>query len=111
MNEETCSLTGVIDWAEAESCPFDLNLHRVQTLMTEAGSFIFGMVGSASRTTTACKASSGKRLRAKFIKTARAMGLLLSMGFTSRLGDGAVQYALAAQFLFVHQSSDADGEN
>lgn len=30
VNETTCHLTGVIDWAEAKICPFGQNLHSLQ---------------------------------------------------------------------------------
>lgn len=36
VDEKTCHLTGVIDWAEAEIAPFELNLDAVQGL---AGQF------------------------------------------------------------------------
>lgn len=32
VDEATCRLIGVIDWAEAEVCPFGLNLHSLQSL-------------------------------------------------------------------------------
>lgn len=32
VDEISCHLTGVIDWAEAEICPFDQNLHSLQAL-------------------------------------------------------------------------------
>ncbi|KAL7945685.1 hypothetical protein V8C42DRAFT_344454 [Trichoderma barbatum] len=33
FDEESCRLVGVIDWAEAELCPFGLNLDSIQDLM------------------------------------------------------------------------------
>ena len=32
VNKYTCNLFGVVDWAEAEVCPFGLNLHSLQGL-------------------------------------------------------------------------------
>ncbi|KAH9879963.1 hypothetical protein J1614_001987 [Plenodomus biglobosus] len=29
-DEKSCNLTGVIDWAEAENCPFEENLHNLE---------------------------------------------------------------------------------
>ncbi|KAK3369760.1 hypothetical protein B0T24DRAFT_365503 [Lasiosphaeria ovina] len=33
VDEKSCHLVGVVDWAEAESCPFCLNLYTLQALM------------------------------------------------------------------------------
>jgi hypothetical protein len=90
----SCNLTGVIDWAEAEICPFGQNLHSLQALTGtlhlrngwarcenyEALQDIFwgtfrDEVGGLSAETI------------KVIKTARIMGLLLSRGFTKRLAN------------------------
>ena len=35
VEEETCHLVGVFDWAEAETCPFGMNLHSLQRLTRE----------------------------------------------------------------------------
>lgn len=34
VEEESCHLVGVIDWAEAEIAPFGTNLHSLQDLMS-----------------------------------------------------------------------------
>ncbi len=92
VNETSCHLTGVIDWAEAEICPFGQNLHSLQALMGALHlkngwrryegyealqdtfwSIFHDEVGDLSAKTM------------KTIKTARTMGLLLSRGFTTRL--------------------------
>ncbi|KAH8757090.1 hypothetical protein BGZ57DRAFT_1018706 [Hyaloscypha finlandica] len=76
----SCHLTGIIDWAEAEICPFGQNLHSLQAL-TGALHLKNGWrryedeVGDLSAETM------------KAIKTARIMGLLRSRGFTKRLAN------------------------
>lgn len=35
VNETTCNLVGVVDWAEAEVTPFGLNLHSHQRLISK----------------------------------------------------------------------------
>ncbi|KAG9231957.1 hypothetical protein BJ875DRAFT_506330 [Amylocarpus encephaloides] len=70
----SCRLTGVIDWAEAEICPFGQNLHSLQTL-TGALHLKMDEVGDLSTETM------------KTIKTARIMGLLRSRCFTKRLAN------------------------
>lgn len=90
----SCHLTGVIDWAEAEICPFGQNLHSLQAvtgalhlkkgwrryegyeaLQDTFWSTFQDEVGDLSAETI------------KTIKTARVMGLLLSCGFTDRLSN------------------------
>lgn len=94
VDEATCHLAGVVDWAEAEVCPFGLNLHSLQFLTGKLhlrngwtrfedynnlqdvfwGGFkeeVGGLSDDQLRT----------------IKLARALGLLLSRGFTSRLAN------------------------
>ncbi|KAK3947912.1 hypothetical protein QBC32DRAFT_401298 [Pseudoneurospora amorphoporcata] len=94
VDEATCHLVGVINWAEAEVCPFGLNLHSLGFLSgklhlsngwTRYGDYhtlqdIFwerfkGEVGGLS----------GHQLQT--IKIARALDVLLLSGFTSRLAN------------------------
>jgi Ser/Thr protein kinase RdoA (MazF antagonist) len=94
VEEESCHLVGVIDWAEAEIGPFGTNLHSLQDLMSKlhlkrgwikyedyddlTRSFwetFSDEVGGLSVDTT------------KAIKAARVLGLLRSWGFTSRLAN------------------------
>ncbi|KAG6356056.1 hypothetical protein INS49_015441 [Diaporthe citri] len=91
VEEESCHLVGVIDWAEAEIAPFGTNLHSLQDLMSKlhlkngwiryedyddlARLFwqtFSDMVGGLGENTT------------KAIKAARVLGLLRSWGFTTR---------------------------
>jgi hypothetical protein len=94
VDEVSCHLTGVIDWAEVEICLFGQNLHSLQALTgtlhlrngwgwyedyealqdTFWGTFR-DEVGDLSAETM------------KAIETARIMGLLLSRGFTRRLAN------------------------
>jgi hypothetical protein len=92
VDEASCHLVGVIDWAEAEICPFGLNLSILEsitgrlhlkngwsryedynilqdTLWNTFKQEVGGLTGD-----TVCT-----------IKSARIMGLLLCYGFTSRL--------------------------
>lgn len=90
----SCRLTGIIDWAEAEICPFGQNLHSLQaltgTLHLKNGwrryegyealqdtfwSTFQDEVGNLSTETM------------KTIKSARIIGLLRSRGFTKRLAN------------------------
>jgi hypothetical protein len=92
VNEMTCNLVGVVDWAEAEIAPFGLNLYSHYRLISE-----INLKNSWSRYddyvtlevifwSTFIKDTGGlssDTIRA--IKAARNVGLLLSRGFTSRL--------------------------
>lgn len=94
VDEKTCHLTGVIDWAEAEIAPFGLNLDTVQGL---AGHFHlrdgwlrfddFGHLQRVFWSTFQEKAGGHSEETLCTIKLARTMGLLLSRGFTNRLAN------------------------
>lgn len=94
VEEESCHLVGVIDWAEAEVGPFGTDLHSLQDLMSKLHlkngwiryeddddlALIFwetlsNQVGGLDEDTI------------KAIKAARVLGLLRSWGFTSRLAN------------------------
>ncbi|KAH7629784.1 hypothetical protein B0T09DRAFT_263723, partial [Sordaria sp. MPI-SDFR-AT-0083] len=94
VDEATCHLVGVIDWAEEEVCSFVFNLYSLrflsgklhlrngwtryeddQTLQDTFWERFQEEVGGLS----------DHQLRT--IKLARALGLLLSFGFTSRLSN------------------------
>lgn len=94
VDETTCHLVGVIDWAEAEVCPFGMNLHSLESLTGklhlrdgwtrfedyDALQHVFW-----ERFKQEVGGLSDHRLRT--IKLARALGLLLLSGFTSRLAN------------------------
>lgn len=97
VEDKTCHLTGVVDWAEAEICPFGQNLHSLEaftgSLHLQHGwkryddyddlqvsfwdTFSHEIGNDLSRDTK------------KAIETSRVMGLLLSRGFTKRLANAA----------------------
>lgn len=94
VDETTCHLAGVIDWAEAEVCPFGLNLHSLQPitghLHLRNGWRRFEDYDTLQdifwqRFKQEVGDLSDDQLR--LIKLARALGLLLSSGFTSRLAN------------------------
>ncbi|KAF4547157.1 Hypothetical protein D9617_56g096200 [Elsinoe fawcettii] len=87
-------LTGVIDWAEAEICPFGQNLHRIEHLMgkVDLKTGWHRLVDHAALSDafwtsflTAAIGVTGDMLHT--IKTARVMGVLLAYGFTKRLAN------------------------
>ncbi|GAB1312741.1 Aminoglycoside phosphotransferase domain-containing protein [Madurella fahalii] len=94
VDEVTCHLVGVIDWAEAEVCPFGLNLHSLQSLTgklhlrngwTRFEDYDTLQDAFWGRFKQEVGGLSYDQLRT--IKLARALGLLLSSGFTSRLAN------------------------
>ncbi|UKZ68213.1 uncharacterized protein TrAtP1_009248 [Trichoderma atroviride] len=94
VDEKTCHLTGVIDWAEAEVAPFGLNLYTVQGL---AGHFHlrdgwsryddFDHLQSVFWSTFHEEVGDLSEETLCTIKLARTTGLLLSRGFTNRLAN------------------------
>ncbi|KAI0423424.1 hypothetical protein F5Y09DRAFT_327381 [Xylaria sp. FL1042] len=94
VEEATCHLVGVIDWAEAEVHPFGLNLYSIQFLVGKLhlrnGWALFGDCNTLQgvfweRLEREVGGLSASQLQA--IKLARVLGLLLSRGFTSRLAN------------------------
>lgn len=94
VDEATCHLVGVIDWAAAEVCLFGLNLHSLQSLTGKLhlrnGWTRFGDYDNLQdvfweRFKREVGGLSDDQLC--LIKLARALGLLLSRGFTSRLAN------------------------
>lgn len=94
VDKATCHLVSVIDWAEAEVCPFGLNLHSLQSL-TGKLHLRSGWIRFENYDTLQdifwksfkqeVGGLSNNQLRS--IKLARALGLLLSSGFTSRFAN------------------------
>ncbi|KAH9908934.1 hypothetical protein F4778DRAFT_714669 [Xylariomycetidae sp. FL2044] len=94
VDETTCHLVGVIDWAEAEACPFGLNLHSLQTLTGKlhlrngwTRYEDYDTLQDLFWTTFLHEVGSLSEDELRTIKLARVLGLLLSEGFTSRLED------------------------
>lgn len=94
VDEVSCHLVGVVDWAEAEVCSFGLNLHSMQAL---TGKLHFrdgwsryddySELQSVFWSTFQEKVGVLSEETMNAIKRARIMGLLLSRGFTSRLAN------------------------
>ncbi|KAH7324960.1 hypothetical protein B0I35DRAFT_425266 [Stachybotrys elegans] len=94
VDEATCHLVGVIDWAEAEICPFGLNLHSLQSLTGKLhlkdGWVRYDDYDNLQHVFwTAFTGEVGGLAddRIEAIRLARITGLLLSTGFTSRLAN------------------------
>lgn len=94
VDETTCHLTGVIDWAEAEICPFGQNLHSLQAL---TGALHlkngwrryqdYGVLQTTFWSTFEGEVGVLSPEMIKTIKSARIMGLLRSRAFTNRLAN------------------------
>lgn len=96
VDETSYRLKGVIDWAEAVICPFGLNLHSLQaftgTMHLRDGWSPFPDYDSLEKTFWKIFAASAGGLsndEIRAAKRARALGILLSHGFTSRLANEA----------------------
>jgi hypothetical protein len=116
VDESSCNLVGVIDWAEAETAPFGLNLHSHQRLISKIhlkngwsryddynyleevfwNAFsreIGGLDNETSRT----------------IRSARILGTLLSCGFTSRLANMPKPIPIGNDESGAYKMRDLDG--
>lgn len=94
VNETSCNLVGVIDWAEAEIAPFGLNLHSHHQLISKVhlktgwSRFDDYLVLEEIFWSTFSEEAGGlSNETIRVIKSARIVGLLLSRGFTSRLAN------------------------
>ena len=94
VDGRSCRLTGIIDWAEAEICPFGQNLHSLQaltgTLHLKNGWRRYEDYEALQDTFWSTFQDEVGNLSAetmKIIKTARIIGLLRSRGFTKRLAN------------------------
>ncbi|KAL6818034.1 hypothetical protein J3E69DRAFT_374859 [Trichoderma sp. SZMC 28015] len=94
VDETSCHLVGVIDWAEAEICPFGLNLDSLQSF---AGKLDYRQGWTRYQdyadlqdtfwNVFAQEVGSLTEDKIQAIKLARVLGLLLSHGFTRRLAN------------------------
>ncbi|KAI1413030.1 hypothetical protein F5Y13DRAFT_40659 [Hypoxylon sp. FL1857] len=94
VDEESCHLVGVIDWAEADISPFGLNLHSLQALMGKLHLRDgwkryddYTVLQLAFWNTFKEEVGGLMEDTLRTIKLARTTGLLLSRGFTSRLAN------------------------
>ncbi|KLU90688.1 hypothetical protein MAPG_10540 [Magnaporthiopsis poae ATCC 64411] len=92
VDEESCHLVGVIDWAEAEIGPFGTNLHSLQDLMSKLhlkNGWIrhedYDDLVACFWDTLDAKVGGLDQHTTEAIKAARVLGLLRSWAFTSRL--------------------------
>ncbi|KAJ5178376.1 uncharacterized protein N7500_001075 [Penicillium coprophilum] len=94
VNEMSCNLVGVVDWAEAEIAPFGLNLFSHQRLISKVHlkkGWVryddYVVLEDIFWSTFRVEAGGLGNDTIRAIKSARIMGLLLSRGFTSRLAN------------------------
>jgi hypothetical protein len=94
VNEKSCNLVGVVDWAEAEIAPFGLNLHSHQRLISKVhlkNAWIryddYVILEEIFWSTFSKEAGGLSNENISIIKSARIVGLILSRGFTSRLAN------------------------
>lgn len=94
VDDVSCHLTGVIDWAEAEIGPFGLNLHSIQFFMgkfhLKNGWIRYDDYNILQETFWSVFRTEVGGLSNDIIEViyaARVVGLLLSKGFTSRLAN------------------------
>ncbi|KAL4885671.1 hypothetical protein BJY04DRAFT_231099 [Aspergillus karnatakaensis] len=115
VDEKSCNLKGVIDWAEAEIAPFGLNLHSHQRLIsrvylkngwTRYDDYItFEEIFWA---TLRKEAGGLDDETIRVIKLARVVGLLLSRGF-SRLANQPVPVPIQDDEHEAYRMRDLDG--
>ena len=94
VNEKSCNLVGVIDWAEAEVAPFGLNLHSHQRLISKVhlkNGWVryddYTILEEIFWNTFSEEAGGLSNKIIGDIKSAKIVGLLLSRGFTGRLAN------------------------
>lgn len=94
VNELSCNLVGVVDWAEAEIALFGLNLFSQQRLISKihlkTGWVRFDdyvALEDIFWSTFSVEAGGLGNDTIRAIQVARIVGLLLSRGFTSRLAN------------------------
>ncbi|EXJ82211.1 hypothetical protein A1O3_06024 [Capronia epimyces CBS 606.96] len=92
VHEETCRLTGVIDWAEADIYPFGMNLHCLEALTARQRPQVgfvryhdYDDMQAVFWSTFQQEVGPLTNETLTTINTCRVTGLLLSVGFTSRL--------------------------
>jgi len=97
VDEDTFHLVGVIDWAEAEVCPFGLNLHSLQELTGKLHMrngwtryIDYDALQDIFWRTFEEEVGGLSHEKWRAAKMARVLGLLLSSGFTCRLANEPV---------------------
>ncbi|KAK8038357.1 hypothetical protein PG994_015124 [Apiospora phragmitis] len=94
VDEKTCHIVGVIDWAEAEVAPFGLNLHSLQSITGKLhlrDGWMryrdFDSLQAIFWENFSREAGGLPDNQLRTIKLAMILGLLLSHGFTRRLAN------------------------
>ncbi|GLA57104.1 hypothetical protein AtubIFM55763_010050 [Aspergillus tubingensis] len=116
VNETTCNLVGVVDWAEAEVAPFGLNLHSLQRLISKvhlkSGCMRYDdyvTLEDIFWSTFNNEAGGLSDETVKTIEAARIVGLLLSRGFTSRLSKTTEAVPIRDDESGAYNMRDLDG--
>ncbi|OJJ67243.1 hypothetical protein ASPBRDRAFT_136485 [Aspergillus brasiliensis CBS 101740] len=116
VNEKTCNLVGVVDWAEAEVAPFGLNLHSHQRLISNVhlkSGWVryddYTILEDMFWSTFSKEAGGLDNETVKTIKAARIVGLLLSRGFTSRLSNTSQPVPIKDDESGAYNMRDLDG--
>lgn len=116
VNETSCNLVGVVDWAEAEVAPFGLNLHSHQRLISnihlKTGWIIYDdhtILEDLFWSTFNKEAGGLGNETIETIKAARTVGLLLSRGFTSRLPNAPAPVPIRDDESGAYNMHDLDG--
>lgn len=116
VDEKTCSIVGVVDWAEAKIEPFGLNLHSHQRLISQIhrkkdwirlGDYVDLEEVFWSAFSKEAGGLSDGTLRA--IKAARIVGLLRSCGFTGRLANASKPVPIQDDEEGAYNMRDLDG--
>ncbi|GIK00091.1 hypothetical protein Aspvir_004106 [Aspergillus viridinutans] len=116
VDEMSCKLVGVIDWAEAEIAPFGLNLHSHQRLISKVhlkhgwiryDDYI--ILEEIFWSTFSEEAGGLSDETIRVIKLARVMGLLLSRGFSSRLANMPEPVPIRDDETGAYNMRDLDG--
>lgn len=116
VDEKSCHLVGVVDWAEAEIAPFGLNLHSYQRFISKVNLRTGWIRYDDYRATEEAfweafsnEAGEHNPQVIKTIKAARIVGLLLSLGFTSRLANLAEPTPIRDDESGAYNMRDLDG--
>lgn len=116
VNETSCNLVGVIDWAEAEIGPFGLNLYSHQRLISkvhlESGWARFDDYVTLEEMfwrTFSEEAGGLSSETIAIIKSAMILGTLLSCGFTSRLANMPKPVPIQDNENRAYNTRDLDG--
>ncbi|KAL4898761.1 hypothetical protein BDV59DRAFT_207006 [Aspergillus ambiguus] len=116
VNETSCNLVGVVDWAEAEVAPFGLNLHSHQRLISKVHLKTgwvryddYSRLEDIFWSTFSTEAGGLGNETVETIKAARIVGLLLSRGFTSRLPNASEPVPIRDDESGAYNMRDLDG--